>query len=244
MKTVLVTGCAGGLGTALCAGFRAAGYRVIGTDCVRTVSNCDGFVEVDLLAACSHPDLFQKAVSLLRDQIPDHELAALVNNAAIQLLGHTEDVTFADWEKSVAVNLTAPLFLTQALLPELERGNGTVINIGSVHARATKPRFVAYATTKAALVGLTRAIAVDLGPRVRVIAVNPSAIDTPMLRAGFESRPEALTTLASMHPIQRIATPEEITKVVVFFASTDARFSTGTAIDIDGGILSRLHDPD
>ncbi len=244
MMTAVVTGCAGGLGTALCSAFQASGYQVIGTDRVRGTSSCDTFVEIDLLQACRTSEQLQDAVSLLRSKIDRQGLAVLVNNAAIQILGPTEELTLEDWQASVTVNVTAPLFLTQALLPDLRRGHGSVVNIGSVHARATKPRFVAYATTKAALVGLTRAMAVDLAPHVRVLAVNPGAIDTSMLRAGFADRAEALNNLAAMQPLGRIATPEEISKVVVFLASESASFATGCAIDIDGGILSRLHDPE
>lgn len=244
MKTALVTGCSGGLGTALCSAFRGSGYRVIGTDCVAGDSDCDVFLQIDLLTACSESKRLQDAVNLLRDQIAADGLAVLVNNAAVQILGHTKELTFEDWHKSITVNLTAPLFLAKELLPQLERGRGTVINIGSVHARATKPRFVGYATTKAALVGLTHAMAVDLAPHVRVVAVNPAAVDTPMLRAGFDDRPETLGQLARMHPLQRLATAEDVSRVVVFLASEDAAFMTGAAVDIDGGILSRLHDPD
>jgi NAD(P)-dependent dehydrogenase (short-subunit alcohol dehydrogenase family) len=244
MKTVLVTGCGGGLGVELCSAFRAADYRVVGTDRRACSADCDRFIQIDLADACPTSDRFERAVKPLRDAINGNGLAALVNNAAVQILDRTKDISFAAWHESVAVNLTVPFLLTQALLPELEQGHGTVVNIGSVHARATKPRFVAYASTKSALVGLTRALAVDLAPAVRVLAINPGAIDTPMLREGFANRPEAIQQLAEMHPLRRIATPQEVARFVVFLASDASGFATGAAIDIDGGILSRLHDPE
>jgi NAD(P)-dependent dehydrogenase (short-subunit alcohol dehydrogenase family) len=206
--------------------------------------DCDAFVQVDLGEASKDPAVFQRAVERILEEISSDSLSLLVNNAARQILGHTKEVTFEDWHESVAINLTVPLFLTKALLPLLERGHGAVINIGSVHAHATKPRFVSYATTKAALVGLTRALAIDLAPRVRVVAVNPAAIDTTMLRAGFQDWSAANPRLAQVHPVGRIATPDEVSRVVAFLASEDAAFLTGVALDVDGGVLSRLHDPD
>ncbi len=242
MKTALVTGSEGGLGVALCAAFSAAGYRVVGVDLKRRDSACDAFVDVDLAAACADPEALAATAGRLRQAAGGDRLSVLVNNAAQQVLGRLGDITHEDWRLTLATNLTAPLFLVQALAPELERGRGSVINVGSVHARATKPGFVSYATSKAALIGLTRAMAVDLAPGIRVNAVNPAAIDTPMLRAGLAD--DSLDQLAELHPLGRIARPEEIAKVVVFLASADAGFMTGAAVDVDGGILSRIHDPE
>ena len=94
-----------------------------------------------------------------------------MNNAAVQILAPADAITFDQWRETLDTNLLAPFLLTQALLPELERGRGSVVNVASIHANLTKPGFVAYATSKAALVGLTRSLAVDLGGRVRVNAV-------------------------------------------------------------------------
>jgi NAD(P)-dependent dehydrogenase (short-subunit alcohol dehydrogenase family) len=128
-------------------------------------------------------------------------------------------------------------------LADIERAKGSVVNIASIHAVATKPGFVCYATSKAALVGLTRSMAVDLGPRVRVNAINPAATATPMLLAGFEGKSKELDELAKKHPLERIAQPWEVAKTALFLASPDAAFITGTCLNIDGGIGGRLHDP-
>ena len=140
-------------------------------------------------------------------------------------------------------NLVAPFLLIQKLLPMLEASQGSVVNIASVHATVTKPEFVCYATSKAALVGMTRAMAVDLGPRLRLNAINPAATATPMLLAGFEGRPEALKELSKMHPLERIAEPQEIAQTALFLCSDKARFITGACWALDGGIGARLHDP-
>ena len=91
--------------------------------------------------------------------------------------------------------------------------------------------------------GLTRALAVDLGPKVRVNTLAPAATATPMLMAGFKGREEAFKNLEGCHPAGRIATPEEIAKIAVFLMSEDADFITGATLYADGGVLSRLHDP-
>lgn len=242
-NVVLITGAAGGIGQALCREFKKNGYLVIATDRIESSGlACDRFVKTDLQSLCRDQKSLQKFVMAV--DIPETGLTALVNNAAVQILNKTPEISRQNWYDTLEVNLLAPFLLTQAFLPALERAGGSVINIGSVHAVATKPGFVCYATSKAALVGLTRALAVDLGGRVRVNAVNPAAVATLMLREGFRNKEERLATLAGMHPVGRIAEPEEVAQAVVFLASSGASFITGTTFNVDGGILSRLHDPE
>lgn len=244
MKGAIITGAAGGLGTALCGAFRRAGYRVVATDRARRKRPSAQFVEADLLEACASATSLRQFAERLRAALDGARLKALVHCAALQVRAGVDDVTLEDWNRTLGVNLTAPLFLTRALLPELERARGLVVNVGSVHARATKPRFVAYATSKAALEGLTRAMAVDLGPRVRILAVHPAAIETPMLRSGFAGNRQLLRELAAAHPLERIADPGEIARFVLSLAEGNAAFATGSAFVLDGGVLSRLHDPE
>jgi NAD(P)-dependent dehydrogenase (short-subunit alcohol dehydrogenase family) len=241
--TALITGAAGGIGRVLCAEFRGAGYRVIATDVAGASGVArDHFVEADLKAVCRDEACLKRFVQELN--LPASGLTVLVNNAAVQILNRTETVLVQDWRDTLDVNVLAPFLLTQALLPYLEKAGGSVVNVGSVHATATKPGFVCYATSKAALVGLTRALAVDLGGRVRVNAINPAAVATPMLLHGFKGKDAQFAALGGMHPLGRIAEPVEIAQAVLFLASRNASFITGAAFDVDGGILSRLHDPD
>ena len=185
MKTAIVTGAAGGIGAALCAAFGQAGYRVIGCDLREGASNCDVFLQFDLRALSTSASDRDAVLGRIREALGGDGVAALVNNAAVQVLGSADTLTADDWRATLDVNLLAPFLLTQGLLPELERAGGSVVNVASVHAHLTKPGFVAYATSKAALVGLTRSLAVDLGSRVRVNAVLPAATATPMLLAGL-----------------------------------------------------------
>lgn len=243
MKTALITGALGGIGQALCSEFQKAGYFVIGTDKREGKCACDAFLNVDIRELYTSAAVREKLVRDVRMITDNQGLKVLVNNAAAQILNKTDDVAIADWDATLETNLIAPFLLLQALLTDLERAKGSVVNIASIHAVATKPAFVCYATSKAALVGMTRALAVDLGPRVRVNAINPAATATPMLLAGFEGKAREFEELAKMHPLERIAQPWEVAKTAIFLASDEAAFITGAVLQIDGGIGGRLHDP-
>lgn len=243
-KIAMITGSSGGIGTALCSVFAGAGYRVLGLDCRPPTEETYEHVDVDLARLSVDADYWRSTAQKIRRLVPSAGLDVLVNNAAVQVVKPTEDLTAEDWHQTLNTNVVAPFLLTQALLPELERAAGAVVNVASVHALLTKPRFVSYATSKAALVGLTRSMAVDLGGRVRVNAIKPAATATPMLLAGFDGRQESFSKLASMHPVQRIATPKEIAQAALFLASKEAAFITGTILNVDGGIGARLHDPE
>jgi NAD(P)-dependent dehydrogenase (short-subunit alcohol dehydrogenase family) len=243
IQTVLITGACGGIGQALCRVFQAADYFVIASDHFSDPCSCNAFVEADLNSFCTNEQYRIDTISRVRLHLGCHGLSVLINNAAIQILGTTEAITVEHWRQTLDVNLVAPFLLTQALLSDLEKAKGSVVNIASVHATVTKPGFVSYATSKAALVGLTRSLSVDLGSRVRVNAICPAATATPMLLAGFEGNPEALQELANAHPLERIAQPEEVAQVALFLASPQASFITGASILVDGGISGRLHDP-
>ncbi|GGY96556.1 oxidoreductase [Novosphingobium colocasiae] len=170
-------------------------------------------------------------------------LQILVNNAAIQRLAPTGALAIDDWQATQDINVTAPFALTQLFRENLSDAQGCVVNIGSVHAQATKREFVAYATSKAALHGLTRALAVDLGPDIRAVCLAPAAIATPMLADGFAGHEDKLAALGAAHPTGRIGRPEDVADAALFLSSPAAAFASGSTFFLDGGILSRLHDP-
>jgi NAD(P)-dependent dehydrogenase (short-subunit alcohol dehydrogenase family) len=244
MRSVLITGASGGIGEALCTAFRGAGWRVVATDFRRPAPpSADAFIDADLEKLALDDGALAAFKAQVQHALNGVKLAALVNNAAVQLLGSAESVSPKDWERTLRINLSAPFRLVQAFLGDLEATKGVAINIGSVHAQATKPGFVSYATSKAAIHGLTRALAVDLGPRLRVVCIAPAAVATPMLLAGFADSPEAMADLAKMYPAGRLAQPVEIAEAAVAIADKPFLFSTGSTFWLDGGILSRLHDP-
>ena len=141
---------------------------------------------------------------------------------------------------SLAVNAIAPALLVKLLLGELSKTKGQVINVGSIHAEQTKPNFFSYSTSKSALSGVTRAMAVELGDRVRVNMIAPAAIETPMLRMGLTEA--QMTSLRQYHPTNSIGEPGEIGKFIATMISEQFAFLNGAIIELDGGISRRLHD--
>lgn len=243
-KSILITGCLGGIGARLVDVFANNGWNVIGIDrnvATTTEKNCH-FIKADIGQFARTPEIMEGFRESVRKCCQDAPLTALINNAAVQHLGRLDELDTSSILETLEVNVAAPMLLTKAFLDDLVKG-GVVINIGSVHAQATKPEFAAYATSKAALHGLTRALAIDLGPDVRVVTLAPAATATPMLKAGFEKTPEMYKALEEIHPMRRIAEPDEIAKMALYLAGPDAGFLTGATLYADGGILSRLHDP-
>lgn len=244
--SVVITGAAGGIGRALVNSFHQAGYFVIGTDIEeghhKSVANC--FIQADLLKIVEDESYATKFFKNIQLCLPEGKLSALINNAAIQVLAPSETLTRNNWHQSLNINLLAPFFLTQGLLPSFEKTQASVVNISSIHANLSKKNFVVYATTKAALSAMTRNMAVDLGSKVRINAIEPAAVSTAMLVDGLAATPQALDSLAAYHPLERIASPEEIAAIALFLCSEKAAFIHACVLPVDGGLSSRLHDPE
>lgn len=238
---VLITGAAGGIGRALVSVFEQAGWRVVSTD--RVALDRAGHVPADM-AACADPAHSDHAqvLAALREATGGR-LKALVANAAYQVVKPGHEITAADWQMTLGINLLAPFWLAMAFREELAAQHGSFLAVSSIHEKLTKPGFVAYATSKAALSGMVRALAVDMGGQVRCNAICPAAIATPMLIAGFEGRPDALAALESFHPVGRLGRPEEVAQAALYACSEGAGFLNGACLDLGGGIGARLHDP-
>lgn len=242
MKVVLVTGAAGGIGSALCEVFTQADYYVVATDYHQpTLGHVN--LAIDLLRLVNDLAYQQISLQAIADVLPNGQLDVLINNAALQIVAPVENLTLDNFRNSMDVNVSAAFLLIQSFLAHLVITQGSVINIATIHARLTKPEFVAYATSKTALLGLTQALAVDVGSKVRVNAISPAAIATPMLQAGFVGNPTGYACLEEHHPSARIGTPDEVAKLALFLASDDSKFINGANISIDGAIGVRLHDP-
>lgn len=244
-RSALITGANGGIGQALCAAFRQHGWYVVATDLqADPAPSCDAYLPLDLARFSRDAAYRADGLAGIRARLPDPAaLGALVNNAALQVVAPVERLTAEDWRDTFDVNVAAPFLLVQAMLPALEAAKGAVVNIGSIHAQQTKAGFSAYAASKAALVGLTRALAVELGGRVRVNALCPAAVATPMLAAGFGQDQEALARLAGYHPARCIGTPGEVAAFALMLAAEASPYVTGAILNLDGGISSRLFDP-
>lgn len=242
-KHIIVTGAAGGIGTALIDAFIMNGDWVIAIDQTAGAERAGvTWITADL-ARLSTDEANAAALVDRIEAASGGRCEVLVNNAATQIVGDFMTLPIAAWETSLAVNLMAPVVLTRGLLRLMPAGEGVVINISSIHAHLTKPGFTAYAVSKAALSGLTRALAVELGARARFVTIEPAAIATPMLRAGFEGDPQGYAALESMHPALRIGLPEEVARLALMVSMKGMDFINGTAIAIDGAIACRLHDP-
>jgi NAD(P)-dependent dehydrogenase (short-subunit alcohol dehydrogenase family) len=164
----------------------------------------------------------------------------LVNNAGIQHYGTVTETSEEEWDRVLGINLKSAFLCSKFAIPSmLSRGKGVIINLASVQAFMSQNKVAPYTTSKTALLGLTRSIAVDYAPQIRCVAVCPGTVDTPMLRNAIQESPnpeEVLAECVEMHPVQRIATPEEVAELIVFLASDKAGFMTGQPIRIDGGL--------
>lgn len=240
-KKILITGVLGGIGRAIGKMFREQGYFVYGLDVRNEPADfVDQLIVFDINQFCYNEDYRATWTEYFNVSIPS--LDVLVNNAAVQILDKLDDLRLKDWQETINVNLTGPLLLSQLFLNRLEAVNGSIINIGSIHQQLTKPRFISYATSKSALIGLTKALAVDLEGRVRVNAISPAAIQTEMLLAGFDGNEDALDQLRKLHPVQRIGYPNDVAKLVLFLTSENSGFIHGANLSLDGGISSVLKD--
>lgn len=237
----LITGAAGGIGSALVTVFEAAGWQVVSTD-LRPLQR-EGHLTIDL-GACVDPTHAGHQLAIERLRLATKgRLKALVANAAYQVVKPSGTLTATDWSQTLNVNLLSPFWLAMAFRDELSANRGSFLAISSIHERLTKPGFVAYATSKAALSGMVRALAIEIGAVVRCNAICPAAIATPMLVSGFNGRPEALASLEAFHPVGRLGLPEEVAHAALYACSDAAGFLNGTCLDLSGGIAARLHDP-
>jgi NAD(P)-dependent dehydrogenase (short-subunit alcohol dehydrogenase family) len=242
-KTVVITGVLGGIGSGLAKAFYEEGYNVIGLDIKNEESiYSHTFIQFDLHQYCINDLYRQQMHQVFNEKIPTTDV--LVNNAAVQILGSVAEIKLTDWQQTFNVNLTGPLLLSQFFLDKLIQTKGCIINIASIHQELTKKRFVAYATSKSALVGLTKSMSVDLQGKVRVNAISPAAIDTPMLHDGFNNDASMVQKLNELHPIQRIGKPYEVAKLALLLAEDTLGFINGANIQIDGGISNVLKDLD
>jgi NAD(P)-dependent dehydrogenase (short-subunit alcohol dehydrogenase family) len=166
-------------------------------------------------------------------------------NAGIGITRRASELSLDDWRRAIDVNLTGSFLAARAALRVMERQrSGSILLTASPHAFATSPIASAYAASKAGILGLVRALAVEAAPYgVRVNALVPGATDTPMVRDYIAAAPDpeaALATFASIHAFKRLARPEEVAAAAVFLASDDSSFTTGSAIHVDGGLLAQL----
>ena len=246
-KTILITGAAGGVGRATVKLFHERGFRVIGVDrqSVYAEFPADGlFIQADI----SVPENLEKIIAQATQF--SSTLDVLVNNAAFQVTKPLVETTVEEWDMVMASNLRSVFLGAKLAYPLLKaEGGGAIVNVSSVHAVATSANIAAYAASKGGLLALTRAMAIEFArDNIRVNAVLPGAVDTPMLRAGFHrgrnneaSEESQLAALAAKTVNGRVALPEEIASVIYFLADpAQSSFITGQGLLADGGATCRL----
>jgi meso-butanediol dehydrogenase/(S,S)-butanediol dehydrogenase/diacetyl reductase len=165
----------------------------------------------------------------------------LVNNAGVLIEATIPDTDLKIWERSFAINVTAPWILAQALLEPLRERRGVIVNVSSDAGLLGYPGISTYCATKGAIIGLTKALAIELAPSVRAICVCPGPIETDMMRQSLEATPDPAATrkVWEAYPaLRRVAQPEEVAEAILFAASPRSSFMTGNLIVVDGGVTA------
>ena len=234
-KKALVTGAAGGIGKSLVRKLRAEGASVAITDITLNNVEAEAHFPGDLSAAQFCDDLPNKAKDALGG------LDILINNAGIIRRGKITEATDDDFKSTMAVNIEAPFRLCRSTIPILvKNGGGSIVNISSCWGLNPGPDHPIYIMSKAALASFTQCLGRDHAHQnIRVNAVCPNEVNTPMIRSGFSIRgldPEkAIKELNDTVPLGRIAEPDDISDVILFLASDEARYMCGSLVEVNGG---------
>lgn len=248
-RIVVITGAGSGIGRACAIEFAKEGASVVVVDInlpsvletVRQIESAGGTArafETDV----SQPDSVRQLAGETRRIFS--QVHVLLNNAAIQVNKTVEDTTVEEWNREMAVNLGGVFLCSKFFLPLLRQTRGSIISMSSVNGYFVEPFCAGYCATKAAIIGLTKAMAIDHGKEgIRVNCICPGYIDAGLAEGYFQAQPDpAAARLAAgkLHALWRIGRPEEVARVAVFLASDEASFMTGSAVVVDGGFGSGL----
>jgi NAD(P)-dependent dehydrogenase (short-subunit alcohol dehydrogenase family) len=252
-RVAVITGAGAGIGRACALACVAAGGRVVVAD----INFDAAWKTVDLAqqirpdaAWAWHTDVAEpESVARLADETLRRcgAVHILVNNAAIQINKTIADTIWDEWQRQMNVNVGGVFLCSQAFLPLLRQTRGTIINLSSVNGFFVEPQCAGYCATKAAIIGLTKAMAIDHGREgIRVNCLCPGYIDAGLAESYFESQSDPTAARAAaggLHALGRIGKAEEVARLAVFLASDEASFITGAALPVDGGFSAGLPPP-
>jgi len=240
-KVAVITGGGQGIGLGISQAMLAAGAHVLVAQRSPLPDELSAaiWIEADL----AQPDSYTTIATTAQQQSGGIDI--LINNAGFMFEQSLDEMQLDDWNRMLAVNLTAPLFLSKALLPLMRhKGGGSIIHIGSIEGLAANPEHAAYCASKGGVHALTRAMAVDLGKDgIRVNAIAPGWIKSDLSDdyINAQQNPQAAWDgLYKMHPVGRIGEPDDVGQLAVYLASDASAFVTGQVIVIDGGRTAKL----
>jgi len=251
-KVVVVTGGAAGIGEACSLAFAEEGARVIiadvDADKARTLSETIKAKGQTAIAVKTDVSKSADADNLARTAVKTFGgIDVLVNNAGIQTYGSVVTTDEETWDRTIGINLKGLYLVSRHCIPHIQaRGGGAVVNMASVQGLASQANVAAYTATKGAIIAMTRTMALDhAADNIRVNAVSPGSVDTPMLRwAAQQFVPDdpdgAVNDWGDLHPLGRVASAAEVAQAVVFLASEKASFITGANLVVDGGLTIGL----
>jgi len=238
-KRVLITGGAGGIGKTAAARFLEEGSRVVIMDqddeaCLRAEEELPT-LEKSIHCDVSSPDSVKEAFAQLHRTLGGLDI--LINNAGISLRHRFMDITPEEWKRVIDINLNGVFFVAQEAARAMLAGDGgVIINMGSTNGLAGYHYYADYNASKSGVIELSRSMALELGPTIRVNAVCPGFIMTPMQEA--EYTPEMQQAFYEKLPLKRLGKPDDVASLFAFLASEDASWITGQYFVIDGGELA------
>lgn len=245
-KTVVVTGGAKGIGEGCVRVFHRENANVVifDKDTKRASKLQEELGERVYVVECdvSKESEVKRAIMQTKDKFG--EIDVLINNAGILKYASVTESSAEDWDSILNINVKGAFLCAKHAIPSMQKkGGGIVINISSAQAFMVQEKVAAYATSKSALLGLTRSIAVDYAPNIRSVALCPGGIDTPLNREAFQNSPDPEKTRQAtidIHLVKRMGTSEEIGEMAAFAASEKGSFLNGHPIRIDGGIGTKI----
>ena len=234
MKTVVITGAAGGMGSATATLFKSKGYQVLGTD----REDITG-VDFQVLGDVADEVTWQKISTVIEQN--KLEISSLINIAGRNYFDLITEAKKGEWLNMFEINVVAMVMGIKHMTPFLRKAKAaSIVNMSSISAQIGTSGYAAYVATKGAVDSLTKALALELAPAIRINAVAPGWIETPFTVAGLNLTPDPVAhrkKAEQMHALNRVGTPEEIAKVIYFLASEDSSFVTGSIVTADGGYL-------